>query len=290
MISGFKDTTFSTNKTINVRNNLLCFDSPLIMGIVNLTDDSFFDGGKYNTLDKAIERVESVLEEGADIVDFGACSTRPGATLVDKKEEARRLLPVITETKKRHPGTIVSVDTVWSEVAQKAFDCGADILNDISGGQWDEKLFETAAKNKMPYILTHTSSTPDKMQKETSYNNLFMDICLYFSQRLELIYQAGVKDVILDPGYGFGKTLEQNYELLRRQDEFEVLGLPILAGLSRKSMIYRPLGLKSTDVLAQTTFLHALALEKGANILRVHDVKTAKECLRLYNLYRTSGK
>jgi dihydropteroate synthase len=286
MISAFKDTDFLQHKSINVKGNLISMEKPLIMGILNITDDSFFDGGKYNSLDKALIRAENIINEGADIIDIGACSTRPGAILVDKKEEITRLVPVVKEIRKRYPNIPISIDTVWSEVVEKTFDCGADIINDISGGQFDKDLFKTVAKTKMPYILMHTNNTPDKMQKTISYDNIFLDISNYFSKRLEILYSLGVKDIILDLGFGFGKTIENNYELLRRQKEFQVFSLPILTGISRKSMIYRPLNSTPQDVLAQTLFLSALALENGANILRVHDVKETKNCLTLYQLYK----
>ncbi|MDO5759748.1 MAG: dihydropteroate synthase [Bacteroidota bacterium] len=278
---------FASKKTINIGGELYFFNRPWVMGILNLTEDSFFDGGKYYSLPKALERAEQIIEEGADILDIGACSTRPGAKLVEKKEEIKLLLPVIKEVKKRHPKVIISIDTVWAEVIEPCFDNGADILNDVSGGSWDEDLFSTIAKLKMPYILMHTNNTPDKMQEEINYNNLFMDMCKYFSERLLKLKDLGVKDVILDLGFGFGKTLQMNYELLRRQQEFkDIFSLPILTGISRKSMIYKPIDQSPKDVLTQSCFLHALALENGADILRVHDVKQTVDCLKLYKLYK----
>src|SRR5574344_1501331 len=287
MISSFKDTDFLEHKSINIKGNLISLENPLIMGILNITDDSFFDGGKYNSLDKALIRAENIINEGADIIDIGACSTRPGAILVDKKEEIARLVPVVKEIRKRYPNIPISIDTVWSEVIERTFDCGADIINDISGGQFDKDLFKSVAKTKMPYILMHTNNTPDKMQKTIHYDNLFLDICKYFNERLETLYSLGVKDIILDLGFGFGKTIENNYELLRRQKEFSsIFSLPILTGISRKSMIFRPLNLTPNDILSETLFLSAFALNNGANILRVHDVKQTKNCLTLYQLYK----
>ncbi len=258
------------------------------MGILNITDDSFYDGGQYNDFDKAILRAKQIIEQGADIIDIGACSTRPGAVLVDKKQEISRLVPVIKEVKKRWPQIPISVDTVWSEVVEAVVDAGADIINDISGGQFDKKLFFTVAKTHCPYILMHTNTTPDKMQKEIHYDNLFLQMCKYFADKIEELNNLGVNDIILDLGFGFGKTIENNYELLRRQKEFSIFSLPILTGISRKSMIYKPLNLTPSDVLNQTLFLTALALENSANILRVHDVKQTKDCLKLYSLYKTS--
>ncbi|MBQ9253764.1 MAG: dihydropteroate synthase [Bacteroidales bacterium] len=286
MISKSKDTPFFKNRSINIKGNLFSLEEPIVMGILNVTEDSFFDGGKYYQIDKAIERAEQIVKEGGEIIDIGACSTRPGAILIDKQEEASRLLPVVKEIRKRFPSIPISIDTVWSEVAEKVFDVGADIINDISGGQWDTNLFSVVAKTKMPYILTHTNTTPDRMQKEIHYDNLFLDISKYFAQRIECLRNEGVKDIILDLGFGFGKTVENNYELLRRQKEFEVFSLPILTGISRKSMIYKPLNFTPNDALYGTTFLHAFALDNGADILRVHDVKVAKECVKLYKLYK----
>ncbi|MCH3924246.1 MAG: dihydropteroate synthase [Bacteroidales bacterium] len=287
MISSFKDTDFLEHKSINIKGNLISLENPLLMGILNVTDDSFFDGGKYNTLDKAIIRAEDIVNQGADIIDIGACSTRPGAILVDKDEEIKRLSPIVKEIRKRFPNIPISIDTVWSEVAKRVYDCGADIINDISGGQFDKDLFSTVAQTKMPYILMHTNNTPDKMQKTIHYDNLFLDICKYFNERLETLYSLGVKDIILDLGFGFGKTIENNYELLRRQKEFSsTFSLPILTGISRKSMIFRPLNLTPNDILSETLFLSAFALNNGANILRVHDVKQTKNCLTLYQLYK----
>jgi len=256
------------------------------MGILNVTKDSFFDGGKYNDFDSAIKRAEEIIDDGADILDIGACSTRPGAILLDKKEEEEKLIPVVKEIRKRYPNVVISIDTVWGEVIEKCYDAGANILNDVSGGEWDKDLFASLKKLQIPYVLMHTNAKPDRMQKDICYNDLFMDICKYFSEKLNILYELGIKDIVLDLGFGFGKTIEQNYELLRRQDEFKtIFKLPILSGLSRKSMIYKPLNSKPQDIVAETSFIHALALEKGADILRVHDVKQTKNCIQLYSLF-----
>ena len=282
MISTGKITEFSQNKKINIKGNIFSLEKPAVMGILNITDDSFFDGGRYNTLDKALIRAENIITEGADIIDIGACSTRPGAKLVDKHEEIQRLVPVVKEIRKRYPDILISIDTVWADAVDAVADCGADIINDISGGQFDENLFGAVAKHKLPYILMHTNTTPDRMQKEIHYDNLYLDMCKYFSEKINILKDKGANDIILDLGFGFGKTIDMNYELLARQKEFAVFGLPILTGISRKSMIYRPLDLTPQDVQCETAFLHALALENGADILRVHDVKTTVNCLLLY--------
>lgn len=277
---------FEQQHNLNINGNLLSLSQPLVMGILNVTKDSFFDGGKYNDFDSAIKRAEEIIDDGADILDIGACSTRPGAILLDKKEEEEKLVPVVKEIRKRYPNVVISIDTVWGEVIEKCYDAGANILNDVSGGEWDKNLFASLKKLQIPYVLMHTNAKPDRMQKDICYNDLFMDICKYFSEKLNILYELGIKDIVLDLGFGFGKTIEQNYELLRRQDEFKtIFKLPILSGLSRKSMIYKPLNSKPQDIVAETSFIHALALEKGADILRVHDVKQTKNCIQLYSLF-----
>lgn len=290
MIEHGKFTNNSSNKTVICGKKIMNLSTPIVMGIVNLTDDSFYDGGKYNCLESAKRRIEEIVCQKADIIDLGACSTRPGAELVPVEEEIRRLIPAIRFIKSEFPNVPISIDTVWSKVCIAAINEGADIINDISGGSFDEKMFDTVASLQVPYILTHTPAKPDCMQKSTNYNNLFMDICKYFSERLECLRILGAKDIVLDLGFGFGKTIEQNYELLSRQKEFEIFNLPILTGISRKSMIYKPLDKTPEEVLNETSFLHAFALQNGANILRVHDVAIAKNCIKLFNLYNTNSK
>ena len=285
-----KITNISTNKTMLCGKKIIDLSTPLVMGIVNLTDDSFYDGGRYNSLDAAKQRIDTVVSQNTDIIDLGACSTRPGAELVSPQEEIKRLLPVIRYAKTNYSQIPLSIDTVWSEVCKACIEEGADIINDISGGSFDETLFETIAELQVPYILMHTPATPDKMQQNPHYDNIFLEICDYFSIRLKRLRESGVKDIILDLGFGFGKTVEHNYELLRRQKEFQVFGLPILTGISRKSMIYRPLGITPEQALCGTTFLHAFALQNGANILRVHDVREAKECIKLFELYNNTAE
>lgn len=272
--------------TLNLQGRLVSIDKPLIMGILNLTYDSFYDGGKYNTIDSAIIRAEEILEEGGDIIDIGACSTRPGAILVPKEEEIERIIPVLREIRKRFPNAIISIDTVWAEVVKQTIDNGANIINDISGGQFDQELFKQVALSKAPYVLMHTPSTPDIMQKNTTYENLYLDICKYFSQKINLLKQEGVMDIILDLGFGFGKTIEQNYELMRRMDEFMVFELPLLTGISRKSMIYKALKITAEESLNSTTALNTIALEKGTKILRVHDVKEAVQTRDIIELVK----
>lgn len=285
MIERNKITNISQNKTFLCGKKIKQFSTPLVMGIVNLTDDSFYDGGKYNSLQKAEVRIDELISQQADIIDLGACSTRPGSESVSAEEEIQRLLPALRYIKTNYPNTLVSIDTFQSKVCRAVVAEGADIINDISGGSFDEKMFEAVAECQVSYVLTHTPTTPDKMQECTNYNNLFMDMCKYFSERIQQLRVLGAKDIILDLGFGFGKTVEQNYELLRRQKEFEIFGLPILTGISRKSMIYKPLDKTPQQALEGTCFLHAFALQNGASILRVHDVQIAKECTQLFNLY-----
>ena len=280
-----KITNLSYNRTINVQGKLISLQKPLIMGILNLTNDSFFDGGKYiNNIDKAILHCKEMIDDGADIIDIGACSTRPNSQLVPKEEEIKQLIPIIKEIRKQFPEIIISIDTVWAEVAEKTIKAGANIINDISGGQFDKDLFKTVAQLKAPYILMHTPATPDKMQQHTTYNNIFLDICNYFSERIQTLKDLGVNDIILDLGFGFGKTVEQNYYLLNHIEDFKVFDLPILTGISRKTMIYKPLKLTPQEALNGTTFLHAFAILNKSNILRVHDVKEAKQCIELFEL------
>ncbi len=290
MIEHGKFTNISSNKTFICGKKIMELSTPIVMGIVNLTDDSFYDGGKYNSLDTAKKRIEEMVQQKADIIDLGACSTRPGAKLVSPEEEIRRLIPAIRFIKSEFPDVPISIDTVWSEVCLATINEGADIINDISGGNFDEKMFDTVASLQVPYILTHTTAKPDTMQQNTDYNNIFMDMCKYFTERIQRLRKSGAKDIILDLGFGFGKTLEQNYELLARQKEFEIFDLPILTGISRKSMIYKPLDKTPAEILNETCFLHAFALQNGANILRVHDVAVAKHCIKLFNLYNLFSK
>ncbi len=286
MLCEGKITTFFKKPSIICQKKILSFDNPKVMGILNITEDSFFDGGKHSNLTQAISKAQSLIEEGVDIIDIGACSTRPGAKLVEAKEEIEKIIPLLKTLKKEFPETIISIDTVWSEVSKAVVDNGADIINDISGGNFDKNMLKTIGELNVPYILTHCKETPDKMQDNPNYHNHIIELSQYFSKRIDALYNYGAKDIILDLGFGFGKNLEDNYLLLARQNEFKIFNLPILTGISRKSMIYKPLDTTAQQALNGTTFLHAFALQNGADILRVHDVKEAKECIKLYNLYK----
>lgn len=269
--------------TINTKNKILELRNPQIMGIINLTPDSFFDGGQYNVHERALERADQLLKEGASILDIGAYSSRPGADAVKEEEELERLIPFIDKLIARRPDSVLSVDTFRSTVAERAIEAGASIINDVSGGSLDPKMFETVGRLKVPYVLMHMRGTPETMQKMTDYDDLVADMMAYFIDRIAQLRAYGVKDIIVDPGFGFAKTTEQNYHLLNRFDEFSVLGLPLLGALSRKSMIYSTLGTKPAEALNGTTVLNTILLMKGANIIRVHDVIEAKEVALLVN-------
>lgn len=265
------------NTTINVKNKILDLADPQIMGIINLTPDSFFDGGRYNVHEKALERADILLKEGAAILDVGAYSSRPGAFEVSEQEEIDRLIPFIENLIKVHPDAVISIDTFRALVAKNAIEAGASLINDISGGSLDPNMFQTVGKLQVPYILMHMRGTPETMQSLTEYEDIIADISTYFISRIHKLREFGVKDIILDPGFGFSKTIEQNYELLDRFNEFLPLQLPLLGAISRKSMIYKVLKTNPNHALNGTTVLNTILLLKGANIIRVHDVIQAKE-------------
>jgi len=251
------------------------------MGILNVTPDSFFDGGRYIHPTSAMEKAERMLLDGADIIDVGAHSSRPGAAPVSPQEELDRAVPVIEKLADLFPDAILSIDTFRAEVARHAVRSGAHIVNDISGGSLDSDMFATVARLQVPYILMHMRGTPETMQRFTKYADIATDIAVYFGERISALRALGIRDIIIDPGFGFAKTLEQNYELLRRVDEFRYHGLPILGGISRKSMIYRKLGITPQESLPGTIALNALLLAKGVHMLRVHDVKEAKQVVEI---------
>jgi len=275
---------------INIKGGLMDLRVPKVMGILNVTPDSFFSSSRYMSEESILRRVGEILDEGADIIDVGACSTRPGIELVSEDEELLRLKLALHLIRKRWPDIPVSVDTFRSRIARIVVsEYGADIINDISGGEMDQEMFSTVSELKIPYILMHMRGTPATMQKDPTYDDLLKEICLYFSERVQKLRELGANDIILDPGFGFGKTLEHNYELLRRLSDFDFLELPILVGISRKSMIYKTLNLTPEQSLNGTTVLNTLALSRGANIIRVHDIKEARECVQLVQTYKNSG-
>lgn len=268
--------------TINCNGKLISLDQPKIMGILNITPDSFYDGGKYKDESSILNQVEKMLNDGATFIDVGAYSTRPGALEVDEAIELKRILPIVSLILQRFPKAILSIDTFRSKVAKECIGNGAAIINDISAGLQDEKMLPTVAKLNVPYIMMHMRGTPQNMQQHTDYDDILKEVLSFFSERLVAAKSLGIKDIIVDPGFGFAKNLEQNYELLKQMEIMNFVEHPILAGISRKSMIYKTLKTTADQALNGTTALHMVCLQKGANILRVHDVKEALECVKLY--------
>jgi dihydropteroate synthase len=254
---------------------------PLVMGILNVTPDSFYDGGRYTSEDRYVIKVKQYIQEGADIIDIGAQSTKPGAKQITEDEELARLIPAIVTIRKLFPEILISADTYRAVIARKAVEAGADIINDISGGTMDEQMFKTIALLKVPYILTHIQGTPQTMQQHPHYENVTNEVMDFFKVRLNQLQQLGVTKIIVDPGFCFGKTLDHNYKLLNELEKFQSLNTPILVGVSRKSMITKLLNVSKEDALNGTTIVNTLALMKGAKILRVHDVKAAKEIVNI---------
>lgn len=267
--------------TINCKGNLIDLSVPKIMGILNCTPDSFYDGGKYKSESEILSQVEKMLNEGATFIDIGAYSSKPGADFVSEDEELQRLLPIIDLVLQHFPEALLSVDTFRSKVAKKAVENGAAIVNDISAGLLDDNMLETVAKLQVPYIMMHMKGNPQTMQSLTNYDDIVKEMTFYFSERINKARSFGLNDIIIDPGFGFAKTLEQNYEVLQKLDYFNILELPILVGVSRKSMIYKLLENSPQEALNGTSVLNTIALQKGAKILRVHDVKEAVECVKL---------
>lgn len=260
--------------------------TPKIMGIVNLTPDSFYDGGRNNNPLKATKKAEQLLAEGADILDLGAYSSRPGAEHISELEELERLLPVVNAIVKEFPDAVLSIDTFRSGVARAAIDAGAHVINDISGGELDKEMFAAVAALRVPYILMHMRGTPQTMASQTKYQDITSEVCFYFAEKIADLKHLGVIDIIIDPGFGFAKTPEQSYELLKNLDLLKITGHPVLAGLSRKSMIYKTLGTDAENALTGTIAANTIALMKGANLLRVHDVRAAKEAITIFEKVR----
>ena len=267
--------------TINCKGSLIDLSQPKIMGILNVTPDSFFDGGQYQEKDSILKRVTNMLDEGATFIDVGAYSSRPGAKHISEQEELDRIVPIVQLLIAEFPDVLLSIDTFRSEVARACVENGAAIINDISGGNMDENMLQTVAEIQVPFIMMHMKGTPQNMQQNVTYEDLLADIIYYFSDKIKKARLLGINDIILDPGFGFSKNIEQNYELLQHLPLFQNLELPLLIGLSRKSMIYKTLENSPQEALNGTTALNMIALDKGAQILRVHDVKQAKECVTL---------
>ena len=267
--------------TINCKGKLIDLNSPKVMGILNLTPDSFYDGGSYQDGKSILRQAEKMLLEGATFIDLGAYSSRPGAEHVSEDEELGRMLPALQSVLEEFPEAIVSIDTFRSRIAKRCLEIGAAIINDISAGKLDKKMLSTIAKFKVPYIMMHMRGNPQTMKILTDYDDLVIDVRAYFSERVAKARSLGMSNLVIDPGFGFSKTRSQNFKLLQNLDLFQTLEVPILAGLSRKSMIYKTLDTDSYNALNGTTALNMLALHKGAKILRVHDVKEAMECVKL---------
>ncbi len=277
-----KDTIFSKERIINCRGRLLDLTRPVVMGILNITPDSFYDGGRFTDAESIRQRIIEMVEDGADILDVGAYSSRPGAAHIPEAEEIERLSPVLSLIRKLYPDIPVSVDTFRAEVARRAVEnFEADMINDISGGQLDGQMFETVASLKVPYVLMHMKGTPQTMTSENNYENMLVEVMEYFAGKIKELHLLGVNDILLDPGFGFAKNIEQNFQLLGRLRVFKIFKKPFLVGISRKSMIYKTLKVDPEEALTGTAALNLMALQKGANILRVHDVKEAKQMIRL---------
>lgn len=273
--------------SMNLRGRLVEIDRPWVMGIVNVTPDSFYSGSRATDELTLVGRVRQLIAEGADVLDIGACSTRPGSQSVDAHAEMDRLQWALGIIRREAPGVILSVDTYRADVARRCVeDWGVDIINDISGGTLDDTMFKTVAQLHVPYVLMHMRGTPDTMSSLTDYDNVTADVLEWMARRIDDIRQMGVADIIADPGFGFAKTVEQNYELLARLEAFHALNAPLLVGVSRKRMIYTPLDCTADEALNGTTIVNTLALERGAHILRVHDVRAAVEAVKLVSLMR----
>lgn len=272
---------------INVKGQLLDLATPQVMGILNVTPDSFYSGSRMQTEDEIAARARQIIDEGASIIDIGAYSSRPNAEHISADEEMRRLRTGLEILNRNHPDAIISVDTFRADVAAQCVkDYGVAIINDIAAGEMDDRMFQTVAELGVPYIMMHMQGTPQSMQKEPRYDNLIREVFLYFARKVQQLRDLGVKDIILDPGFGFGKTLEHNYELMAHFEEFQIFGLPLLVGVSRKSMIYKLLGGTPQESLNGTTILNTVALMKAAHILRVHDVREAVEVVRIVEKIR----
>ena len=268
-----KTTDLSIKKSFNLNGKLFSLDKPLIMGIINMTPDSFFDGCKYNSCDKALIKIENMLDQGASIIDIGGCSTRPGSELISISEEWIRIEKIIKQSIKFFPKIIISVDTFRSDIANRALIEGASIINDISGGSYDSNMYKVVSNFKAPYVLMHLRGIPKNMMEKTNYDNLMVELLKYFSKKIKKLKKFGINDVILDPGFGFAKDYNQNYEVLKNLSLLKKFNLPILVGLSRKLFVKKKFGSSNVDSLKGTIKLNEIAVNNGANILRVHDVK-----------------
>ncbi len=271
--------------TLNCKGRLLVIEKPVVMGILNITPDSFYSGSRVQQQDELLQKAGQMLNEGAAILDIGGQSTRPGSKRLTAEEEMERVLPAVELLKATHTDCFISVDTFYSAVAKASVLAGADIINDISAGDMDDKMLSTVAALNVPYIAMHMKGTPDNMQSNPVYENVTREVVDYFIKKIEQCRAAGIKDIVIDPGFGFGKTIEHNFQLLKSMEVFSMFKLPVLAGLSRKSTIWKTLGITPEEALNGTTVLNTIALQKGSAILRVHDVKEAVEAIKLFSFY-----
>ncbi len=286
-----KDTFFQSKNTLNCKGKIINLSSPVVMGIMNLGPDSFYDGGKYQTKLDVIKKADQLLSEGASIIDMGAASTRPGAHIIDERTERRRLMPALDIVLENFPHAVISIDTYNAGIAKEAIEKGAHIINDISAGEIDDKMYDTIASLQVPYIIMHMKGTPETMQDNPVYDDPVKEIAYYFSKKVDQLRQRGVHDIVIDPGFGFGKNLDDNYRILNQLDYFKILEQPLLVGVSRKSMINKVLKTSPAEALNGTTVLNTVALQKGASILRVHDVKQAVETIKITRkLLDTAGQ
>lgn len=279
-----KDTFLNRKVTLNSNGKLIDLSSPSVMAILNVTPDSFYSKSRMNNLDQALKTTEEFIKEGAKFIDIGAYSSRPGAADVSEAEELQRLIPIVEAITQNFPEIFISIDTFRAKVAEAAILSGAHMINDISAGNLDEAMFETVAKLQVPYIMMHMKGTPQNMQENPIYEDITNEVLAYFIEKTNRLQQMGVKDIIIDPGFGFAKSTEHNYKLLQQMENLHLLKLPILVGFSRKSMITKVLNIKAEEALNGTSVLNTVALQKGASILRVHDVKAAMECVKLINM------
>jgi dihydropteroate synthase len=278
-----QNNAFYSNITWNLKGRLYTLERPRVMGILNLTPDSFYAGSRLTRETDVLQRATRMIADGADLLDIGGYSTRPGAANVEEEEEIRRVIPTLRLLHNQFPDIPLSIDTFRSDVARKAVEAGASLVNDVSGGEADARMMETVAELNVPYILMHMRGTPETMNALAVYDDLIKEMLDYFHARVHRLRSLGVKDIVLDPGFGFAKNVGHNFTVLREMRSFQTFGLPLLAGLSRKSMIWRTLKMQPEDALNGTTALHMVALMNGASILRVHDVKEARECIQLFN-------
>ena len=272
--------------TINCKGNLIDLTTPKVMGILNVTPDSFYDGGRFSSDTVILNQVEKMLYEGATFIDIGGQTTKPIAGLISVEDELKRVVPAVDLILKKFPDSFLSIGTFYAKVAEESVNSGSAIINDVSAGNLDENMLPTVAKLQVPYIMMHMRGTPQTMQQLTQYDDLVKDVMFYFSEKINVARSFGINDIIVDPGFGFAKTTEQNFELFSKLELFQMFELPVLVGISRKSMIYKTLETTPENALNGTTALNALALSKGANILRVHDVKEAVECVKLLNRFK----